>query len=213
MDHQCYITTLKKVLDNVEVVEKPDRIQIYDGVDIIYSLVSESDAYFIFISERGIISEYCKILDQQLAQLYFAIFVKNAFVDVDFSLVPKIEALGHDSNTLQALFQQEGLSPFFAIDSKEPQKINLDTTSNRLYYVDSNHREYDITYLPNRINQFFYWAVVKLRNIRKWLSDLDDYSATKQKYESPLLGFCSYVIIKNGLKTLRSMTFILLLVL
>lgn len=200
MNHQPFITSLKQFLGNVDVVGKSDSIQVYDGVDIIYSLVSKSDAYFIFISERGIISEYCKILDQQLAQLYFALFVKNAFVDVDFSLNPKIEALGHDSNTLQALFQQEGLSPFFAIDSKEPQKINLDTTSNRLYYVDSNHREYDIPYLPNRINQFFYWAVVKLRNIRKWLSDLDDYSDTIQKYESTLLGFSSDGIIKNGLQ-------------
>ena len=200
MNHQPFITSLKQFLGNVDVVGKSDSIQVYDGVDIIYSLVSESDAYFIFISERGIISEYCKILDQQLAQLYFALFVKNAFVDVNFSLIPKIEAMGHDSNTLQALFQQEGLSPFFAIDSKEPQKINLDTMSNRLYYVDSNHREYDIPYLPNRINQFFYWAVVKLRNIRKWLSDLDDYSDTIQKYESTLLGFSSDGIIKNGLQ-------------
>lgn len=200
MNHQPFITSLKQFLGNVDVVGKSDSIQVYDGVDIIYSLVSESDAYFIFISERGIISEYCKILDQQLAQLYFALFVKNAFVDVDFSLIPKIEALGHDSNTLQALFQQEGLSPFFAIDSKEPQKINLDTTSNLLYYVDSNHREYDIPFLPNRINQFFYWAVVKLRNIRKWLSDLDDYSDTIQKYESTLLGFSSDGIVKNGLQ-------------
>ena len=182
MFEKKYIITLKNFVGNVEIVAKPESIQVYDGVDIIYSL------------------EYCKILDQQLAQLYFALFVKNAFVDVDFSLIPKIEALGHDSNTLQALFQQEGLSPFFAIDSKEPQKINLDTTSNRLYYVDSNHREYDIPYLPNRINQFFYWAVVKLRNIRKWLSDLDDYSDTIQKYESTLLGFSSDGIIKNGLQ-------------
>jgi len=162
MFEKKYIITLKNFVGNVEIVAKPESIQVYDGVDIIYSLVSESDAYFIFISERGSVSEYCKILDQQLAQLYFALF--------------------------------------FAIDSKEPQKINLDTTSNRLYYVDSNHREYDIPYLPNRINQFFYWAVVKLRNIRKWLSDLDDYSDTIQKYESTLLGFSSDGIIKNGLQ-------------
>ncbi len=200
MFEQKYISTLKKFVGNFEIVAKPESIQVYDGVDIIYSLVSESDAYFILISERGIISEYCKILDQQLAELYFALFVKNALVDVDFSLMPKIEALRHDSNTLQALFQQEGLSPFFAIDSNEPQKINLATASNRLYYVDSNHREYDIAYLPNRINQFFYSAVVKLRNIRKWLSDLDDYSDTIQKYESTLLGFSSDGIIKNGLQ-------------
>ena len=64
-----YIITLKNFVGNFEIVAKPESIQVYDGVDIIYSLVSESDAYFIFISERGIISEYCKILDQQLAQL------------------------------------------------------------------------------------------------------------------------------------------------
>lgn len=197
---QTFITSLRQFLGTIEVVEKSDRIQVYDGVDIIYSLASEADHYSILISERGTVSTFCKIQEPKLAQLYFALFVKNAFVDVDFSLIPKIEALGHDSNTLQALFQQEGLSPFFAIDSKELQKINLDTTSNRLYYVDSNHREYDITYLPNRINQFFYWAVVKLRNIRKWLSDLDDYSDTIQKYESTLLGFSSDGIIKNGLQ-------------
>ena len=117
-----YIITLKNFVGNFEIVAKPESIQVYDGVDIIYSLVSESDAYFIFISERGIISEYCKILDQQLAQLYFALFVKNAFVDIDFSLIPKIEALGHDSNTLQALFQQEGLSPFLQLIPKNHKK-------------------------------------------------------------------------------------------
>jgi len=200
MFEQKYITTLKQFLGDFEMVATPDRVQVYDGVDIIYSFVAEANHYSILISERGTVSTFCKIQEPKLAKLYFAIFVKNAFVDVDFSLIPKIEALGHDSNTLQALFQQEGLSSFFAIDSKEPQKINLDTTPNRLYYVDSNHREYDIPYLPNRINQFFYWAVVKLRNIRKWLSDLDDYSDTIQKYESTLLGFSSDGIIKNGFK-------------
>lgn len=40
MFNQSYITTLKKLLGNAEIVEKSDRIQVYDGVDIIYSLVS-----------------------------------------------------------------------------------------------------------------------------------------------------------------------------
>ena len=77
MFEKKYIITLKNFVGNVEIVAKPESIQVYDGVDIIYSLVSESDAYFIFISERGSVSEYCKILDQQLAQLYFALFVKG----------------------------------------------------------------------------------------------------------------------------------------
>ncbi len=50
---QTFITSLKRFLGNVEVVEKPDRIQVYDGVDIIYSLVSEANYYSIRISERG----------------------------------------------------------------------------------------------------------------------------------------------------------------
>lgn len=198
MFEQKYITTLKNFVGNFEIVVKPESIQVYDGVDIIYSLASESECFSILINERGTISEYCKIKDMKLAQLYFVLFIKNALVDVDFPLMPKIEGLGNDIVTLQALFKEEGLEPFFAINSNEPQKINLDTAPNRLYYMDSNHREYDIAYLPNRMNQFFYSAVVKLRNIRKWLSDLDDYSDTIQKYESTLLGFSSDGIVKKG---------------
>ena len=50
MDHQPYITNLKKFLGNVEVVEKSDSIQIHDGVDIIFSLVSKANHYSILQS-------------------------------------------------------------------------------------------------------------------------------------------------------------------
>ena len=71
MVHQPYITNLKKFLGNVEVVGKSDSIQIYDGVDIIFSLVAEANRYSILISERGTVSTFCKIQDTKLAQLYF----------------------------------------------------------------------------------------------------------------------------------------------
>jgi len=49
MNHQPFITSLKQFLGNVDVVGKSDSIQVYDGVDIIYSLVSESDVDFLLI--------------------------------------------------------------------------------------------------------------------------------------------------------------------
>ena len=73
MFNQSYITTLKKLLGNVEIVEKSGSIQVYDGVDIIFSLMSEAEHYSILISERGTVSTFCKIQEPKLAQLYFAI--------------------------------------------------------------------------------------------------------------------------------------------
>ena len=92
MDHQPYIPTLKKLLGNAEIVEKSGRIQVYDGVDIIFSLVSEANHYSILISERGTVSNFCTIQDAKLAQLYFAIFVKNALADIDLPLMSKTKA-------------------------------------------------------------------------------------------------------------------------
>ena len=196
MEHQSYITTLKKFLGNVEIVEKSDRIQVYDGVDIIFSLVSEADHYSILISERGTVSTFCKIQEPKLAQLYFALFVKNAFVDVELPLMSKLENLAEDTATLQHLFNQEGLAPYYSVNSLKPQRINVSTASKRLYYVDANGLEYDIAVLPNRFYQIFYSCIVNLKNRLEWLSKWADYSDEIQKYEATLLGFSSEGIIK-----------------
>ena len=196
MFNQSYITTLKKLLGNAEIVEKSDRIQVYDGVDIIYSLVSEAEYYSILISERGTVSTFCKIQEPKLAQLYFAIFVKNGLADVEFPLLSKLEGLAEDTDTLQDLFNQEGLAPYYSVNSLKPQRINVSTASKRLYYVDANGLEYDIAVLPNRFYQIFYSCIVNLKNRLEWLSKWADYSDEIQKYEATLLGFSSEGIIK-----------------
>ncbi len=196
MFNQSYITTLKKLLGNAEIVEKSDRIQVYDGVDIIYSLVSEAEHYSILISERGTVSTFCKIQEPKLAQLYFAIFVKNGLADVEFPLLSKLEGLAEDTDTLQDLFNQEGLAPYYSVDSVETQRINVSTDTKRLYYVDASDFEYDIAYLPNRFHQIFYSSVVSLRNRLEWLTELADYSDDIQKYEATLLGFSLEGIVK-----------------
>ena len=196
MFNQSYITTLKKLLGNAEIVEKSDRIQVYDGVDIIYSLVSEAEHYSILISERGTVSTFCKIQEPKLAQLYFAIFVKNGLADVELPLLSKLEGLAEDTDTLQDLFNQEGLAPYYSVDSVETQRINVSTDTKRLYYVDASDFEYDIAYLPNRFHQIFYSSVVSLRNRLEWLTELADYSDDIQKYEATLLGFSLEGIIK-----------------
>lgn len=196
MEHPSYFTTLKKLLGNVEIVERSGSIQVYDGVDIIFSLVSKANHYSIQISERGTVSTFCKIHEPKLAQLYFATFVKNALADVELPLMSKLEGLAEDTDTLQHLFNQEGLAPYYSIDSIEAQRINLSTAPKRLYYVDASDTEYDITYLPNRFNQIFYSSVVNLRNRLEWLTELADYPDDIQKYEATLLGFSSEGIIK-----------------
>ena len=196
MVHQPYITNLKKFLGNVEVVGKSDSIQIYDGVDIIFSLVAEANRYSILISERGTVSTFCKIQDTKLAQLYFAIFVKNALADIDLPLMSKIEGLTEELETLLDLFNQEGLAPYYSVNSLKPQRINVSTASKRLYYVDANGLEYDIAVLPNRFYQIFYSCIVNLKNRLEWLTELADYSDDIQKYEATLLGFSSEGIVK-----------------
>ena len=196
MDHQPYIPTLKKLLGNAEIVEKSGRIQVYDGVDIIFSLVSEANHYSILISERGTVSNFCTIQDAKLAQLYFAIFVKTALADIDLPLMSKIEGLTEELETLLDLFNQEGLAPYYSVNSLKPQRINVSTASKRLYYVDANGLEYDIAVLPNRLYQIFYSCIVNLKNRLEWLSKWADYSDEIQKYEATLLGFSSEGIIK-----------------
>ena len=196
MVHQPYITNLKKFLGNVEVVGKSDSIQIYDGVDIIFSLVAEANRYSILISERGTVSTFCKIQDTKLAQLYFAIFVKNALADIDLPLMSKIEGLTEELETLLDLFNQEGLAPYYSVNSLKPQRINVSTASKRLYYVDANGLEYDIAVLPNRFYQIFYSCIVNLKNRLEWLNEWVDYSDEIQKYEATLLGFSSEGLVK-----------------
>ena len=164
MVQQPYITNLKKFLGHVSVVKKSDSIQVYDGVDIIFSLVSEANHYSILISECGTLSNFCTIQDAKLAQIYFAIFVKNALADIALPLMPKIEGLTEALETLLDLFTQEGLAPYYSVNSLKPQRINVSTASKRLYYVDANGLEYDIAVLPNRFYQIFYSCIVNLKN-------------------------------------------------
>ena len=196
MDHQPYITNLKKFLGNVEVVEKSDSIQIYDGVDIIFSLVVEANRYSIQISERGTVSNFCTLQDTKFAQLYFALFVKNALADIDLPLMSKIEGLTEELETPLDLFNREGLAPYYSVNSLKPQRINVSTASKRLYYVDANGLEYDIAVLPNRFYQIFYSCIVNLKNRLECLTEWADYSDEIQKYEATLLGFSSEGIIK-----------------
>ena len=196
MFEQKYITTLKQFLGDFEMVATPDRVQVYDGVDIIYSFVAEANHYSILISERGVISTFCMIQDTKFAQIYFAIFVKNAFADIDLPLMSKIEDLTEELETLLDLFNQEGLAPYYSVNSLKPQRINVSTASKRLYYVDASGLEYDIAYLPNRFHQIFYSSIVNLKNRLEWLTEWADYSDEIQKYEATLLGFSSEGIEK-----------------
>ena len=196
MFEQKYITTLKQFLGDFEMVATPDRVQVYDGVDIIYSFVAEANHYSILISERGVVSTFCMIQDTKFAQIYFAIFVKNAFADIDLPLMSKIEGLTEELETLLDLFNQEGLAPYYSVNSLKPQRINVSTASKRLYYVDASGLEYDIAYLPNRFHQIFYSSIVNLKNRLEWLTEWADYSDEIQKYEATLLGFSSEGIVK-----------------
>ena len=196
MFEQKYITTLKQFLGDFEMVATPDRVQVYDGVDIIDSFVAEANHYSILISERGVVSTFCMIQDTKFAQIYFAIFVKNAFADIDLPLMSKIEDLTEELETLLDLFNQEGLAPYYSVNSLKPQRINVSTASKRLYYVDASGLEYDIAYLPNRFHQIFYSSIVNLKNRLEWLTEWADYSDEIQKYEATLLGFSSEGIIK-----------------
>ncbi len=193
---QTFITSLKQFLGDFEMEATSDRVQVYDGVDIIYSLVSEANHYSILISERGIVSNFCTIHDTKFAQLYFALFVKNTLADIDLPLMSKIEDLTEELETLLDLFNQEGLAPFYSVDSDEAQRVNMSTASKRLYYVDASGREYDIAYLPNRFHQTFYSSIVNLKNRLEWLTEWVDYSDEIQKYEATLLGFSSEGIVK-----------------
>lgn len=198
MFEQKYITTLKQFLGDFEMVATPDRVQVYDGVDIIYSFVAEANHYSILISERGVVSTFCMIQDTKFAQIYFAIFVKNAFADIDLPLMSKIEDLTEELETLLDLFNQEGLAPYYSVNSLKPQRINVSTASKRLYYVDASGREFDIAYLPNRFHQIFYSSIVNLKNRLEWLTEWVDYSDEIQKYEATLLGYSSDGMVKSG---------------
>ena len=72
-----YIRNLKRFISNVEIVLRNNKLQAYDNVDMIYILEKREDDFFISLNEKGVIIEYCKIRNKELAQLYFAIFVKE----------------------------------------------------------------------------------------------------------------------------------------
>ena len=110
----------------------------------------------------------------------------------------KIEDLTEELETLLDLFNQEGLAPYYSVNSLKPQRINVSTASKRLYYVDASGLEYDIAYLPNRFHQIFYSSIVNLKNRLEWLTEWVDYSDEIQKYEATLLGYSSDGMVKSG---------------
>lgn len=72
-----YIVSLKRFIGNIKIVSRNNKLQIYDNVDIIYILEQREDEFVISLNERGNILDYCKIRNKELAQLYFAISLRE----------------------------------------------------------------------------------------------------------------------------------------
>lgn len=190
-----YIVNLKRFISNVEIVSRNNKLQAYDNVDIIYILEKREDEFFILLNERGIILEYCKICSKELAQLYFAIFVKRGVTDFEFPLMTLINDIA-DIETLKEYLTREQLDNFYSIDSRAKEKINFSSEQNKIYYIDASDNEYNLFYLPNRILQTFYVAIVKLKTIKEWLLQLNDANGLGDEYDATLLGFSSEGIEK-----------------
>ena len=185
-----YIVSLKRFIRNVEIVSINNKLQAYDNVDIIYILEKREDEFFILVNERGVILEYCKISNKELAQLYFAIFVKRGVTDFEFPLMTLINDI-EDIEILKEYLTREQLDNFYSVDSRTKEKINFSTKLNKIYYIDASDNEYNLVYLPNRIFQTFYVSIVKLKTIKEWLIQLNDDNELGDEYEATLLGYSS----------------------
>ena len=185
-----YIVSLKKFLRNVEIVSINNKLQAYDNVDMIYILEKREDKFVISLNERGNILDYCKIRNKELAQLYFAIFVKRGVADFEFPMLTLINGI-EDIEELKEYLTREQLDNFYSIDSRTKEKINFSSELNKIYYIDASDNEYNLFYLPNRILQTFYESIVKLKTIKEWLIQLNGTSGLGNQYEATLLGYSS----------------------
>ena len=162
---------------------------------MIYILEKREDEFVISLNERGNILEYCKIRNKDLAQLYFAIFVKRGVTDFEFPLLTLINHI-EDIEVLKEYLTREQLDNFYSIDSRTKEKINFSSELNKIYYIDASDNEYNLFYLSNRILQTFYVSIVKLKTIKEWLIQLNDVSGLGDQYEATLLGYSSEGIEK-----------------
>ena len=190
-----YIVSLKRFIGNIEIVLRNNKLQAYDNVDMIYILEKREDEFVISLNERGNILEYCKIRNKDLAQLYFAIFVKRGVTDFEFPLLTLINHI-EDIEVLKEYLTREQLDNFYSIDSRTKEKINFSSELNKIYYIDASDNEYNSFYLSNRILQTFYVSIVKLKTIKEWLIQLNDVSGLGDQYEATLLGYSSEGIEK-----------------
>ncbi len=193
-----YIGSLKRFIGNIEIVSRNNKLQVYDNVDIIYILEQREDEFVISLNERGNILEYCKIRNKELAQLYFAIFVKRGVTDFEFPLMTLINDI-EDIEILKEYLTREKLDDFYSVDSRTKEKINFSSESNRIYYVDASDNEYNLFYLPNRLFQTFYASIVKLKTIKEWLTQLNDANELGDQYEATLLGYSSEGLSRSDL--------------
>lgn len=109
-----YIRNLKRFISNVKIVSINNKLQAYDNVDIIYILEKREDEFFISLNERGVILEYCKIRNKELAQRYFAIFVKKGVTDFEFLLMTLINDI-EGIEILKKYLTREKLDNFFQL--------------------------------------------------------------------------------------------------
>lgn len=193
-----YIVSLKKFLRNVEIVSINNKLQAYDNVDMIYILEKREDKFVISLNERGNILDYCKIRNKELAQLYFAIFVKRGVTDFEFPMMTLINDI-EEIEVLKEYLIREQLDNFYSIDSRNKEKINFSSELNKIYYVDASDNEYNLCYLPNRILQTFYESIVKLKTIKEWLIQLNGASGLGDQYEATLLGYSSERLSRSDL--------------
>ena len=185
-----YISSLKRFISSVEIVSRKNKLQVYDNVDIIYILEKREDEFFISLKERGVVLEYCKIRNKELAQLYFAIFVKRGVTDFEFPLMTLINDI-EDIEILIEYLTREQLDDFYSVDSRTNGKINFSSELNKIYFIDASDNEYNLFYLPNRIFQTFYVSIVKLKTIKEWMIQLNGDNGLVDEYEATLLGYSS----------------------
>lgn len=140
-----YIVSLKRFIGNIEIVSRNNKLQVYDNVDIIYILEQREDEFVISLNERGNILDYCKIRNKDLAQLYFAIFVKRGVTDFEFPLITFINHI-EDIEVLKEYLTREQLDNFYSIDSSTKEKINFSSELNKIYYIDASDNEYNLFY-------------------------------------------------------------------
>lgn len=190
-----YIGSLERFVGNIEIVSRNNKLQAYDNVDIVYILEQREDEFVISLNERGNIVEYCKIRNKELAQLYFAIFVKRGVTDFEFPLMTLINDI-EDIEVLKEYLTREQLDDFYSVDSRIKVKINFSTKLNKIYYIDASDNEHNLFYLPNRIFQTFYVSIVKLKTIKEWMIQLNGDNGLVDEYEATLLGYSSEGIEK-----------------